>query len=178
MCPVIASMLMSHLRTTLHLDAPIDRVWDAYTSAHHITAWLPGACSGICASRPLSREGAHYALRFSRWHRSRIQVVGVESQKLHQRRFRDIAGHLRGTVTAQFEAVDDATEVTIDLNYTFAPLLLDGLLDWLFGAGIRQQAERELASFQQYIERQAQPGYTARPYKTSTMTIAAVAPVC
>jgi uncharacterized protein YndB with AHSA1/START domain len=166
---------MSHLRTTLLLNAPIDRVWDAYTTAHHVSAWLPGA-GGLCASRPLTREGANYALRFSRWHRSRIQVVGVEPHKLHQRRFRDIAGHLRGTVTTQFEDVDGITRVTVDLNYSFAPLLLDGLLDRLFGSDIRQQAERELESFQHYVEQQAQPGRT-RLRKTVTMTIAAV-PAC
>lgn len=169
---------MSHLRTTLLLNAPVERVWDAYTAENHVTAWLPGAGSGICASRPLSREGAHYALRFSRWHRSSIQVVGVEPNKLHQRRFRDIAGHVRGTVTAQFEAEGDVTRLTVDLNYSFAPLWLDGVLDRLFGDDIQQQAERELASFQQYVERQAQPERIVLPRKTVTMTIAAVAPAC
>src|SRR5690606_28211652 len=146
---------MSHHRTTLLLNAPVQRVWAAYTDANQVGAWLPGAGSGLCASRPLSREGASYALRLSRWHRSSIQVVGVEPHKLHQRRFRDIAGHLRGTVTAQFEAEGDATRLTFDLDYTFAPLWFDRILDRLFGGDIRQQAEHELESFQHYIERTA-----------------------
>jgi len=162
---------MSHLRTTLLLNAPVQRVWAAYTNADQVCAWLPGANSGLCASRPLSREGAHYAVRFSRWHRSSIQVVGVEPHKLHQRRFRDIAGHLLGTVTAQFDALGDSTRLVFDLDYTFAPLWFDRLLDRLFGGGIRRQAERELESFQHYIER--------KPLirKTVTLTIAAV-PTC
>lgn len=170
---------MSHLQTILHLDAPIQRVWAAYTDADQVGAWLPGAGNGLCASRPLSREGARYALSFSRWHRSSIQVVGVVPLKLHQRRFRDIAGHLRGTVTAQFEAEGDTTRLTFALNYTFAPLWFDGILDRLLGPGIRRQAERELESFQHYIERVMQPAAGHRPLlrKSVTLTMAA-APSC
>lgn len=169
---------MSHWQTTLMLNAPVERVWSAYTDANQVGAWLPGATSGICASRPLSREGARYALHFSRWHRSNIQVVGVEPQALHQRRFRDIAGHLRGTVTAQFEALGDATRLTFDLDYTFAPLMLDTLLDRLFGGDIRRQAERELSSFEHYIAAGSERSLR-RPRATVTLTVAQVAaPVC
>jgi len=169
---------MSHLRTTLLFNAPVERVWEAYTAEKHVGVWLPGAGSGLCASRPLTREGARYALRFSRWHRSSIQVVGVDANALHQRRFCDVAGHLRGTVTAQFDRVGDATQLTVDLHYSFAPIWLDSVLDRLFGAGIRQQAERELESFQHYVERQTQPTRAHTPRKTMTMTVAAVAPAC
>ena len=170
---------MSHHQTTLLLNAPVQRVWAAYTDANQVSLWLPGAGGGICASRPLSREGAFYALRFSRWHRSSIQVVGVEPHKLHQRRFRDIAGHLRGAVTAQFETLGDSTRLVFDLDYTFAPLWLDRLLDRLFGGDIRRQAERELESFQHYIEQAAQPASERKPVlrKTVTLTITA-APAC
>lgn len=170
---------MSHLQTTLLLNAPLQSVWAAYTDADQVGAWLPGATSGICASRPLSREGARYALRFSRWHRSSIQVVGVEPHKLHQRRFRDVAGHLRGTVTAQFEALGESTRLTFDLDYTFAPLWFDRILDRMFGDDIRRQAERELESFQHYVERIARPTGEHKPLirKTVTLTIAA-APAC
>ena len=132
---------MSHVRNSVHIDAPPDVVWRVGRDAERIPQWNTTAVAVRDVTGPLDQVGTRFTIE------SRIAgrplAVMWEIREVEPPRYfvatatTPMGGSARQRV--DYEPEDGGTRVTLDMEYELAPGLLGTLLSKAFAERMLQR---------------------------------------
>lgn len=152
---------MGYVKVTTQIDAPLKAVYRLHTTVERIAEWFPGAAGITDVTASMEQPGARYTIRYRDGGAAYEEVLQVETERYHQRRFNMQRQGLNvwGVASAHFEPIDSqSTLFTLELDYTFHPVFLNGLLTGLLSGQVKQALEREVASFSAFVEADVREG--------------------
>ena len=132
---------------TTHVAAPIEVVFDLWTTLDRMREWVGGVTRVTDVSGPVDQVGTRYTTWFGRM-KSPTEVIEAERPRLFATRFGNVI--LRGTNRTQLEPDGDGTRIT----QTFETVgLVSAISARIFAAGsYRGSFQGELEAFARLAE--------------------------
>lgn len=134
---------MGHVREKIHVDAPIEAVWDLGTDPKRMIEWQSGLVEVKDATGKLDRLGASYSpvFRFAgRKLDGHFEVTRIEKPNLLEETGTTPGGG-KGSSTLKLERSGSGTDVTFEIDYELPGGLFGGIADKLF---MERQIERDI----------------------------------
>jgi uncharacterized membrane protein len=153
---------MGHVRETLHIDAPPDRVWALGTDPSRYPEWQAGLVEVRDISGPLDRVGSKYTAVYQVMGRrleGTTEVTKLEPGKLIEERG-SIVGGGPAVSTIRIEPLSGGTDMTFELDYELPGGLIGDIANKLFmERAIERQIRHSNENFKALAE--AKVGVTA-----------------
>jgi uncharacterized membrane protein len=125
---------MGHIRESIHIDAPIDQVWDLGAKSERYPEWQTGIVEVKNSTGPIDHVGAKYTAVYKSMGRTleaTFEVTRAEKPRLMEQRG-TIPGGGHGTSLQTAEPAGGGTDVTITMDYDLPGGFVGGLADKLF----------------------------------------------
>jgi uncharacterized protein YndB with AHSA1/START domain len=140
---------MAEYRFSIMVNAPIDRVFDAYTDLDRMSEWVGGVTRVTDVNGPIDRVGTRYTVWFGRM-RSPTEVLDVERPIRFRTRFGNLV--LKGETDTAFQPEGDRTRLTTVMTPRG---LFSAIFARLFATGSYAGSFRgELEAFRRIVERE------------------------
>ncbi len=125
---------MGHIRESIHIDAPIEQVWELGAKCERYTEWQTGVVEIRDCSGPIDHVGAKYSLVYKSMGRrleGTFEVTRAEKPRLIEQKG-TIPGGGRGTSVQTAEPAGGGTDVTFTMDYELPGGFVGGMADKLF----------------------------------------------
>jgi len=124
---------MGHIRESVHIDAPIDQVWEIITKPERFAEWQVGV-EEVKGDGPTDRVGARYsAVVKSMGRRLELnsEVTRVEKPRLIEQKATGPGG-VDGTALITLEPAGRGADVPYTMDYALPGGFVGGIADKLF----------------------------------------------
>ncbi len=125
---------MGHIRESIHIDAPIEQVWELGAKCERYTEWQTGVVEIRDCSGPIDHVGAKYSLVYKSMGRrleGTFEVTRAEKPRLIEQKG-TIPGGGRGTSVQTAEPAGGGTDLTFTMDYELPGGFVGGMADKLF----------------------------------------------
>jgi uncharacterized membrane protein len=148
---------MGHIRDSVHVDAPIERVWELAAQCSRYPEWEVGVIGVHHCSGSIDHVGARYTAIYKFMGRrleGPREVTKAEKPRLLEQRFISPGG-AHGSFIIASEPAGGGTAVTLASDYELPGGFLGDLADKLFmGRLLKQNFKRSNESFKALCEAQ------------------------
>ena len=125
---------MGHIRESIHVDAPIEQVWELGANCGRYTEWQTGivevrGCTGL-----MDQVGARYTAVYKAMGRSlevTVEVTRVDKPRLVENKM-TVPGGGHGIAIQTAEKAGGGTDLTFTFDYELPGGLVGGMADKLF----------------------------------------------
>ena len=134
---------MGHLQEQIHVDAPIEAVWDLVTDTQRLVEWQSGLVEVKDSTGKLDRVGAGYSpvFRFAgRKLEGHFEVSRIEKPNLLEFKGTSPGGG-KATQTLKLDRAGAGTDVSFEMDYELPGGFFGGIADKLF---MERQIERDI----------------------------------
>lgn len=124
---------MGHIRESLHIDAPIDQVWEIIAKPERAAEWQVGV-EEVKGGGPIDHVGARYSAVVKSMGRRlefTSETTRVEKPRLLEQRASG-AGGVQGTAGIALEPAGGGTDITFTMDYELPGGFVGGIADKLF----------------------------------------------
>jgi uncharacterized protein YndB with AHSA1/START domain len=149
---------MKRVHIVIDVNAPVEEVFAAHVAVDQIPQWWPGAELVTDQTAPADQPGAQYQIQFKSLPTAYEEVLRVEPNRLHERKFRQAVGGgivTDGTARLQFEPIADGTRVTVDVEYKMMPNIIASIVEALTVKVAESNLNGEFNGFKAFVEKQA-----------------------
>lgn len=125
---------MGHIRETIHVDAPIEQVWELGAKCERYPEWQTGIVEVRGCTSPMDHVGAKYTAVYKSMGRSlevTTEVIRAEKPRLIENKLTAPGGG-HGTWLQTAEPAEGGTDVTFTFDYELPGGFVGGMADKLF----------------------------------------------
>jgi uncharacterized membrane protein len=125
---------MGHIRESIHIDAPIDQVWDLGAKSERYPEWQTGIVEVKNSTGPIDHVGAKYTAVYKSMGRTleaTFEVTRAEKPRLIEQKG-TIPGGGHGTSLQTAEPAGGGTDVTFTMDYSLPGGFVGGMADKLY----------------------------------------------
>ena len=142
---------MQHLEHTIHIDAPVQHVWDFYLDTSHWQDWMPRVSYLGDFSGPLDQVGTTYVggMRImGHEFKATYEVLEIVPQRLYHER----SDYGPGDNRIRFEPEGDGTLLTIESDWEMPGHLPKVIQDLMSKRWMERQVVQMLGDFKALAE--------------------------
>ena len=142
---------MQHLEQSIHIDAPVEHVWDFYFDTSHWPDWMPRVSYLGDFSGPLDQVGTTYvgAMKImGHEFKTKYEVLEIEPHRLYRERSDFGPGENR----IRFVPEGDGTLMTVESEYEVPGHLPKVILDLMSKHWMERQITQMLGDFKALAE--------------------------
>jgi uncharacterized membrane protein len=145
---------MGHLRSSEHIDAPIDHVWEIFASCERLPEWTANIVEVKGCPDRLDRVGAQFTPVYRVFGR---KIEGSQettrADKPHAFALKlSGAGGLKATADFTFTEARGGTDMTDELEYDLPLGLFGGVVEKLLRGSIERSVRHEMETFKALCE--------------------------
>jgi uncharacterized membrane protein len=125
---------MGHIRETIHVDAPIEQVWELGANCERYLEWQTGIVEVKGCTGPIDHVGARYTAVYKAMGRTlevTTEATRVEKPRLIESKL-TVPGGGHGTTLQMAEPASGGTDLTFTLDYELPGGFVGGMADKLF----------------------------------------------
>jgi uncharacterized membrane protein len=125
---------MGHIRESVHIDAPVDQVWEVAHDCTRFLDWQTGFVEIKDCQGSIDRVGASYTFVYKALGRrleGRSETTKVDKPRLIETK-ETTPGGGRGTSIAVFESAGGGTDITLTLDYELPGGFIGDMANKLF----------------------------------------------
>jgi len=125
---------MGHIRESIHIDAPIDQVWDLGAKSERYPEWQTGIVEVKNSTGPIDHVGAKHTAVYKSMGRTleaTFEVTRAEKPRLIEQKG-TIPGGGHGTSLQTAEPAGGGTDITFTMDYSLPGGFVGGMADKLF----------------------------------------------
>ncbi len=125
---------MGHIRESIHVDAPIDQVWELGANCERYPEWQTGVVEVKDCTGPIDHVGAKYTIVYKSMGRrleATFQVTRAEKPRLVESKG-TVPGGGHATSLQSAEPAGGGTDLTFTMDYELPGGFVGGLADKLF----------------------------------------------
>lgn len=125
---------MGHIRESIHVDAPIDQVWELGANCERYPEWQTGVVEVRDCTGPIDHVGAKYTIVYKSMGRrleATFQVTRAEKPRLVESKG-TVPGGGHATSLQSAEPAGGGTDLTFTMDYELPGGFVGGLADKLF----------------------------------------------
>ena len=125
---------MGHIRESIHIDAPIEQVWELGAKCERYSEWQTGVDEIRDCSGPMDRVGATYIAVYKSMGRkleATFEITRVEKPRLVEQKVAAPGGG-HGTSVQTLEPVGGGTDITYTFDYELPGGFIGGVANKLF----------------------------------------------
>ena len=125
---------MGHIRESIHIDAPIDQVWELGADCKRYPEWQTGTVEVKDCTGPIDHVGATYTVVYKSMGRkleATFEVTRAEKPRLVEQKG-TVPGGGHATATQTLEMADGGTDLTFTMDYELPGGFVGGMADKLF----------------------------------------------
>ena len=145
---------MGHVRSTEHINAPIDQVWELNASCERLPEWNVNIVEVKDCQGRLDRVGAR-ATTVARIMGRRIEgsqeTTKADKPHAFAQKFTG-AGGAKGSVSITFTETGGGTDATIELDYDLPLGMFAGAAEKLLGGSIERDLRHSIENFKALCE--------------------------
>jgi len=125
---------MGHIRESIHVDAPIEQVWELSANCGRYLEWQTGIVEVRDCTSPIDHVGAKYIAVYKSMGRTlevTVEVRRAEKPRLIENKV-TVPGGGRGTLLQTAEPAGGGTDLTFTMDYELPGGFVGGMADKLF----------------------------------------------
>lgn len=125
---------MGHIRETIHVDAPIEQVWELGANCERYLEWQTGIVEVKGCTGPIDHVGARYTAVYKAMGRTlevTIEATRAEKPRLIESKL-TVPGGGHGTTLQMAESAGGGTDLTFTFDYELPGGFVGGMADKLF----------------------------------------------
>ncbi len=125
---------MGHIRESIHVDAPIDQVWELGAKCERYPEWQTGIVEVKDCTGPIDHLGAKYTIVYKSMGRrleATFEVTRAEKPRLMEQKG-TVPGGGHGTSVQTLEPAGGGTDLTFTFDYELPGGFVGGMADKLF----------------------------------------------
>jgi uncharacterized membrane protein len=125
---------MGHIRESIHVDAPIEQVWELGAKCERYPEWQTGLVEVRDCTGPIDHVGAKYTIVYKSMGRkldATFEVTRAEKPRLIEQKG-TIPGGGHGTLLQTAEPAGGGTDITLTMDYELPGGFIGDLANKLF----------------------------------------------